>query len=71
MINCYYHDEYDNDCDPALKAIGVQALDDRLKAARLVNLKMLHCTDLIKLTILYWTDICLVDLTMVQIFVFK
>ena len=40
MINCYYHDEHDNDCDPALKAIGVQALDDRLKAARLVNLKM-------------------------------
>ena len=40
MINCYYHDEHDNDCDPALKAIRVQALDDRLKAARLVNLKM-------------------------------
>ena len=68
MINHYYHD---NDCDPALKAIGVQPLDDRFKAASLINLKMLHYTDRIKLTILYLTDICLVDLTMVQIFVFK
>ena len=32
-------DDHDNnDWDPALKAIGVQALDDRLKAARLVDL---------------------------------
>ena len=49
-----HHDDYDhelshhnhpdngeeNDCDPALKTIGVKTLDDRLKAARLVNLQI-------------------------------
>ena len=37
--NCYLWDDDANDWDPALKAIGVKALDDRLKAAGLVNLK--------------------------------
>ena len=45
IMNCYQHDHHDhpdngddNDCDPALKTVGVKSLDDRLKAARLVNL---------------------------------